>query len=637
MTAIRPLGQRFPHLVPSIVSGTVLGLVASLLAGPITSALVGGPRGGDAGVVAGYIAWALFFMVGIGAVGEAVQWGSGRANPTHEQELVLAGSGAGLWRYFRFTTDHKVVGVQYLATVLVLFLVGGLAAFLIRLQQSQPGASYFKPAFYNTMVGVHGTVMIAAVIIMSTSTFGNFMLPILIGARDMAFPRLNALSYWILFSAIPVFLSTLVLGGFQTGWTGYAPLADQQSRFSGQGLGMDAYSFTIILFAMSTALSGVNIVTTMVTMRTRGMFWNRIPLFVWGATLSVLLGLVVFPSFMLSQVMVLMDRVLGTSFFIANLGGSNWLYEQLFWFMGHPEVYVIALPSLAVAADISAVFNRKPVFGYRLFLGGMFAICLLSLLVWAHHLYLSGANTALNGAFMLNTELISIPTGAIFFVLIGTFWRGRVWVTVPLLFVLGLLSNFIIGGVTGLYLADVPTDVMFHGGMFVTAHFHFTLVGGMVFGFFAAFYYWFPKIFGRRLNPALGRLHFWLFEVGFLGTFLALFYAGLQGEPRWMAIVPRVFAGANLVASLFTILLALSVVVFGYNVISSLLAGRPAAANEWGGNTLEWRVPTPVPLENFEELPVVTGWAHDPDNVNLAPGHGKGGPEMGGVAPALQG
>ncbi len=615
-------------LIPSVISGTVLGVVAALVAGLVTSSLVPGPRAGDAGVVAGYTAWTVFFMVGIGAVTQVVRWGFARRNPTHEEELELAGRGGGLWRYFRFTTDHKVVGVQYLATVLVLFLVGGLAAFLIRLQQSQPGAAYVKPAVYNTLVGIHGIVMIAAVIIMMTSTFGNFMVPILIGARDMAFPRLNALSYWFLFTAIPVFLTTLILGGFQTGWTAYAPLADQP------GLGMDAYAFTIVLFGISTALSGVNLVTTVITMRTTGMVWNRIPLFVWGSTLSVLLGLVVFPSFVLSQVMVLMDRVFGTSFFIANFGGSNWLYEQLFWFMGHPEVYVIALPSLAMAADISAVFNRKPVFGYRLFLGGMAGICLLSLLVWAHHLYLSGANTALNAAFMLNTELISIPTGAIFFVLIGTFWRGRIWLTVPLLWVLGVLSNFIIGGVTGLYLADVPTDMIFHGGMFVTAHFHFTLLGGMVFGFFAAFYYWFPKIVGRRLNPVLGRFHFWLMEIGFLGTFLPLFYAGLQGEPRWMAFVPRQFAGPNLVASLFTILILLSVVVFAYNVISSMLAGPLAAANEWGANTLEWRVPTPVPLENFERLPVVTGWAHDPGNV-AEPVFPEPGPEA--PKPAMQG
>ncbi|HSO93785.1 MAG TPA: cbb3-type cytochrome c oxidase subunit I [Candidatus Dormibacteraeota bacterium] len=626
---MREHGGRFggSRLVPSVVSGVLLGVVGAALFAGLTALLVSGPRANDAAVVAGYLGWAIFFMIGIGAIPEAARWGFGRRDPTHEEELTLAGRQGGVWRYFRFTTDHKVVGVQYLTTVLALFLVGALAAFLIRLQQSQPGGKFFGPGFYNTLVGVHGTVMIAAVIIMMTGTFGNFMLPLLIGARDMAFPRLNALSYWLLFTAIPVFLTTLLLGGFQTGWTGYAPLADQSGRAVATGVGIDAYSFTIILFALSTALGAVNIVTTMITMRTTGMLWNRIPLFAWGATLSVLLGMLVFPSFMLAQVMVLMDRVFGTAFFLANLGGSNWLYEQLFWFMGHPEVYVIALPSLALAADISAVMNRKPVFGYRLFLAGMMTICLLSLLVWAHHLYLSGSNTALNGPFMFSTELISIPTGAIFFVLIGTFWRGQVWLTVPLLFVLGVLFNFIIGGVTGIYLADVPTNTMFHGGMFVTAHFHFTLVGGMVFGFFAGFYYWFPKMFGRRLSPSLGRLHFWLMEIGFLGTFLPLFYAGFQGEPRWMAIIPRQFATPNAIASFFTIFIVLSVVVFGFNVISSLLSGERAAANEWGGNTLEWKVPTPVPLENFERLPVVTGWAHDPGNVEgLGPEASQSGP-----------
>jgi len=471
---------------------------------------------------------------------------------------------------------------------------------MIRLEQSVPGAIFFNPATYNTIVGMHGIMMIVATIIMISGPFGNFILPIMIGARDMAFPKLNALSYWLLFSALPIFLSTLFLGGFPTGWTGYAPLSVQELT-----PGMDAYCFTIIIFSISTTVAAMNIVTTVLVMRTKGMTWGRLPVFVWGVLLSVILGLTAFPSFMISQTMVLMDRVFQTSFFVASYGGSNWLYEHLFWFMGHPEVYVIALPSMAAAAEITSVFTRKPVFGYRLLLGSLIGITVLSVLVWGHHLYTSGSATALDGPYMLDTELISIPTGVFFLVMIGTIWRGKIWITVPMLFVAGMLVNFVVGGITGIYLADLPTDEILHGGMFVTAHFHFTLVGSMVVGFFAAFYYWFPKMLGRRLDSLLGTIHFWLFEIGFLGTFLALFYAGLQGEPRWSANIALPYAVPNLIASLFAILIAASVFTLIYNVVITLVRGERAEADEWGAKTLEWTVPTPVPLENFEHLPEV--------------------------------
>jgi cytochrome c oxidase subunit 1 len=585
-------------LFPSVVSGVVLGIIGAVVADLITAHFV--PDNYDAITVAAYTGWTLLFFVGIGAFNGILKWGFASRDDTLAEVQQLAGKDQGVWRYFRFTTDHKVVGMQYMVTVLFLFFLGSMGAFMIRLEQSTPGAVFFNPATYNTIVGMHGILMIASTIIMVSGPFGNFILPIMIGARDMAFPRLNALSYWLLFAAIPVFISTLFLGGFQTGWTGYAPLAIQ-----GLTPGMDAYSFTLILFAISTTIAAMNIVTTVMVMRTKGMTWGRLPVFVWGVVLSVFLGLTAFPSFLISQIMVLADRVFQTTFFVSTAGGSNWLYEHLFWFMGHPEVYVIALPAMAVAAEVTAVFSRKPVFGYRMLIGSLITICVLSVIVWGHHLYTSGANMALDGPFMLDTELISIPTGLFFLVLIGTLWRGRIWVTVPLMFVAGMLVNFVIGGITGIYLADLPTDEILHGGMFVTAHFHFTLVGSMVFGFFAGFYYWFPKMFGRRLDPMLGRLHFWLFEIGFLGTFLSLFYSGLQGQPRWLANVAPPFAVPNLIASLFAILIAASVFTLAYNVIVSWVRGEPAVANEWGGKTLEWTVPTPVPLENFEDLPEV--------------------------------
>ena len=594
------------NLFPSVVSGIVLGVVGAAVTYLIMIHLVDPVVNPDAPIVALYTAWTLFFFIGIGAFNGIFKWGFARHDPTVDEDLQMAGKDQGLWRYFRFTTDHKVVGMQYLVTVLITFFLGSMGAFMIRLEQSTPGAKYFTPSTYNTIVGMHGILMIVSSIIMISGPFGNFILPIMIGARDMAFPRLNALSYWLIFSLIPVFLSTLFLGGFPTGWTGYAPLSVQELT-----PGMDAYCFTIIIFAISTTVAALNIVTTVFVLRTKGMTWGRLPIFVWGVILSVFLGLTAFPTFLISQVMVLMDRTFQTSFFIAAFGGSNWLYEHLFWFMGHPEVYVIALPSMAAAAEIAAVFSRKTVFGRRMMLGSLITICLLSTIVWGHHLYTSGSNNALDGPYMLDTELISIPTGFFFLAMIGTFWRGKMWITVPVLFVAGMLVNFVIGGITGIYLADLPTDEILHGGMFVTAHFHFTLVGSMVFGFFAAFYYWFPKMTGRRLDPLLGRIHFWLFEIGFLGTFLSLFYAGLQGEPRWSADVAPPFATANLIASLFAILIAASVFVTVYNVIITMVRGEKATADEWGGKTLEWTVPTPVPLENFEHLPVITSTPYD--------------------------
>src|SRR5579859_5610543 len=386
---------RRPNLInslyPSVISGIVLGVVAAAIAGLLINKITTAysPKGvpnDDAVAAAVYTAWVIFFFIGIGAFDGVFKWGFARREQTTAEELQWAGKDQGLWRYFRYTTDHKVVGMQYLATVFVLFFAGSIGAFMIRLEQSTPGAIFFTPSTYNTIVGMHGILMIVAAIIMVSGPFGNFILPIMIGARDMAFPRLNALSYWLLFSALPIFLSTLALGGFQTGWTGYAPLAVQ-----GLTPGMDAYCFTIIVFGISITIAAMNIITTVIVMRTKGMTWGRLPITVWGVSLSVFLGLTAFPTFILSQIMVLMDRIFQTSFFVASYGGNNWLYEHLFWFMGHPEVYVIALPALAVAAEVSAVFSRKPLFGYRLLVASIVGISVLSVIVWGHHLYTSGS------------------------------------------------------------------------------------------------------------------------------------------------------------------------------------------------------------------------------------------------------
>jgi cytochrome c oxidase subunit 1 len=340
--------------------------------------------------------------------------------------------------------------------------------------------------------------MIVGTIIMVTGPFGNYIMPIMIGARDMAFPRLNALSFWLIVAAAVPLIWGQFIGGITTGWTAYNPLAGQAP------LGMNGYIMFICIFALSTMVAGANITTTVVRMRARGMTWNRTPIFIYGVVASVALALPAFPVFFLSQVMSAFDRALGTSFYDTQSGGSGWLYENLFWIMGHPEVYVILIPAVAALMEMAPVFTRRPLYSFNIAVMGIAGISGLSILVWAHHMYMSGWAPLLNTPFMLTTELISIPTGMLFLVLVGTLWRGRLWVTVPTMSIFALLWNFMIGGVTGIYLSDVPADAFLHGSMFVTAHFHYTLMGAGLTGAIASLIYWFPKMTGRMFDNRLG-------------------------------------------------------------------------------------------------------------------------------------
>lgn len=586
----------------SIVLGLVVGLVGAI-AGNLIARLFINPSNvapDNAVWVWTFTGWAVGFLGGMGAFDHPLHWFLGKPEPTRAAELDLAGEHGGAWRYFRFCTDHKVVGVQYLVLSFVLFAVGGLAAMLIRLDWLQPGSKFFPATTYNTVAGMHGLVMIVATIVMTTGAFGNFMLPIMIGAKDMAFPRLNALSFWLLFAAVPVLLSSLFLGGWPSGWTAYEPLADQAPP------GQTAYAVTIIIFTFSSAVAGANIFTTVLTMRGPGLSFKRLPIFVWGTMSSVVLGLIALPAFMASQYLGLLDRTIGTVFYTGAQGGSAWLYEHLFWFMGHPEVYVIILPGFATVLEMLPVFTRKPLFGYGMAVAGIMGVLGFSVIVWAHHMFLTGWSSLANGPFMLTTELISIPTGLVFLVAIGTLWRGKAWTTVPMLYAMAVLWNFIIGGVTGLYLADVPTDVQLHGSLFVTAHFHFTLMGGAVFAFLGGCYYWFPKITGRMFNEKLARLQFWILILAFNVTFFAMFYVGLQGMPRRVADYASTFTGGNIVASIAAFFIGASFMMFFAIMLTGAIKGQKAAQNPWRARSLEWLVPTPVPLENFDEIPVTT-------------------------------
>jgi len=582
-------------------TGLAVGVLFAVIAYVIVKVIWGpDPQGSDQEVITAEVAWVVGFLIGVGAFVGPWRWLLG-GDLTEEEAAFLSGKDAGIARYFRFTTDHKVVGVQYLVMAMTTFGVGGILALMIRTDLITPGSKLFGPQTYNSLVGVHGIVMIVSTIIMVVGPWGNFVMPIMIGARDMAFPRLNALSFWLLFPAVPVILSIGVLGGIPTGWVAYAPLSDQAPP------GMDAFAVAIILFVMSSAVAAVNVIVTAVTMRARGMTWSRTPVFVLGVVAGSLLGLIALPCFQVGMLFTLLDRSMFASFFVPAQGGSQWLYANLFWLMGHPEVYVILIPGVGAVLEMAPVFSRKPLFGSRLVLVGFVGIVSLSLIVWAHHMFVSGWSPTLNGPFMLTTELISIPTGLIFLALIGTIWRGNIWLRLPMLFIYGFIWNFMIGGVTGIYLSDVPADNELHGALFVTAHFHYTLLGGAMIGAMGALVYWFPKMTGRMLDERLGTIAFWTVMIGFNVTFLAMFDSGLRGMPRRVATYQPEFATSNLITTLGSYVIAVGMLLFLYAIVRSWRVGATAGPNPWHGKTLEWFVPSPPPLENFEVLPVVTG------------------------------
>lgn len=568
----------------------------------------GDPSFDDQALVIGWIGLFLGWLIGIGALKYPLSWALGLRDPDHEEELKLAGAGSGVARYFRFTTDHKVVGTQYLVLTMIMLGLGGIGAMLIRADLMFPGSRLFNPQAYNTIVTMHGMLMIATLITVWIGPFGNFIVPIMIGARDMAFPRLNALSFALLVPAVVIFLFIPFVGGIQTGWTIYAPLADQT------GMGADAFTASMIIAGASSMLGAVNIIATVITMRAPGMRWTRLPMFVWGVIAAAILAAAGTSSFTADLFLILMDRLYGTSFFLstspsgtANQGGGNaWLAQNLFWFFGHPEVYLIVLPAFGAVLEMLPVFARKPLFGYKTAVLGLMGVVVLSFLVWSHHEFVSGWAQELRGYYMATTEAISIPTGLVFLAAIGTLWRGRIWITIPMAWCLAFIFCFLIGGLSGVYLSDVPADVQLHGSFFVTAHFHYTIFGGSLMAFFGAVYYWFPKMTGRYMNERLGWINFWGVFLAFNGAFLAMFWVGIEGMPRRIADYSPIFAQTNFIISIFAFLIGIFVAVFFYNLVFSWFAGEKAVANPWGSKTLEWQVPTPVPLENFEEIPVVT-------------------------------
>jgi cytochrome c oxidase subunit 1 len=610
MTHVAPTSGHTPKVgiirYLNVFTAFALGIITALVVWRLALAFL--PENAEAAVMAtredkiallSMVGWFVGFMTGIGALVGPFRWLMGK-DLSHEENMYLAGKDMGTKRYLRYTTDHKVVGIQYLIITMTLFGIGGILAMLIRANLGRAGGGLIHPQAYNSIVGTHGIIMIVATIIMITGPFGNYIMPIMIGARDMAFPRLNALSFWLIVAAGVPLIWGQFLGGISTGWSAYNPLAGQAP------LGMDGYIMFICIFALSTMVAGANITTTVVRMRAKGMTWNRTPIFIYGVVASVALALPAFPVFFLSQILSAMDRALGTSFYDTANGGSGWLYENLFWIMGHPEVYVILIPAVAALMEMAPVFTRHPLFSFNIAVMGIAGISGLSVLVWAHHMYISGWAPLLNAPFMLTTELISIPTGMLFLVLIGTMWRGRLWITVPTMSIFALLWNFMIGGITGIYLSDVPADAFLHGSMFVTAHFHYTLMGAGLTGALASLVYWFPKMTGRMLDERLSWISFWFVQIGFNVAFMGMFFVGLQGQPRRVEAYAAIFSRGNLLTSIGAAAIMTGMLVLLAAVIGSWRSGVKAPMNPWQAKSLEWTVPYPVPLENFETLPVVT-------------------------------
>ena len=503
-------------------------------------------------------------------------------------------------RYLGFCTDHKVVGLQYLIGIGFFIFFAGVNAMLIRFELLRPTPNVIPAGQYLTLVGLHGSMMMGMMTSGILGPFANYFLPLMIGARRMAFPRIEALTFWLLMAAGVILTTTIFYGGFPTGWTGYAPLNDEAN------MGMDSYIVFFALVGVSMTLLGVNMLATVFTQRAPGLGWNRLPIFVWAVIATSILNVLAAPVLITTLTMVALDRTAQTGFYLASAGGSPYLYQNLFWFFGHPEVYVLALPGFGVVLELLPVFARKPLWGYKLAVAGMLGVTFLSFFVWQHHLFMSGLNSDLRPFYMLSTELISLPTGFIFLCAMGTLWRGKIRYEVPMLFCLAWIFNFFIGGLSGVFLSDVASDVTTHGSYFVMVHFHYAIMGGLVFAFFAAIYYWLPKMTGIRLNERLAKLHFWLMFVAFNSTFAPLFAIGFLGQARRVVTYPSNLQALNIWVSVSAFVLGFSMLIFVANLVWSLVIARvPAEANPWQSRSLEWSTPTPVPLHNFDEIPVI--------------------------------
>jgi cytochrome c oxidase subunit 1 len=515
-------------------------------------------------------------------------------------------TGVGSW----FTTvDHKKIGILYACTALIFFVVGGLEALLIRLQLAQPNGNVLTAAQYNQLFTMHGTTMVFLLGMPLSVAFANYFVPLMIGARDVAFPRLNAFGYFG-FVLGGVFLYTsFVLGGAPNGgWFGYTPLTSTPIGLGAlPGRGPDFWTVGLVILGIASTTGAINIIVTALNLRAPGMTLMRMPVFVWMMLVTAFLTLFAIPIITVALIMVFFDRNFGTSFFLPTKGGDPLLYQNLFWLFGHPEVYILILPGMGIVSEVLPVFSRKPLFGYPVVVFSGIAIGFLGWGVWAHHMFTTGLGPVAISAFSLSTMLIAIPTGVKIFNWLATVYKGAVRLTTAMYFSLGFIAMFTIGGLSGVSLAVVPADTQQHDSYFVVAHFHYVLFGGLVFGLFSGFYYWYPKVFGRMLNERLGKLNFWTMLVGFNLTFFPMHLLGIYGMPRRTYRYPSGFGWdtLNLIATIGGFLIAVSVLFFIVNAIVSRRRGAIAGNDPWDGRTIEWSISSPPPEYNFAEIPEI--------------------------------
>ncbi|MEO8764959.1 MAG: cbb3-type cytochrome c oxidase subunit I [Ginsengibacter sp.] len=545
-----------------------------------------------------------------------------------------------------FSQDHKMISKQFLITGMIWAVIGGLFSVIFRLELGYPDQTFpfledifgrwaaggkLDPEFYYAMVTMHGTILVFFVLTAGLSgTFSNFLIPLQVGARDMASPFLNMLSYWFFFAASIVMFSSLFVqtGPASGGWTIYPPLSALGDAMEGSKAGMDLWLASIALFIISVLLGGLNYITTILNLRTKGMYMTRLPLTIWAFFFTAVLGVLTFPVLLSAVILLLFDRHLGTSFYLSDIviggkilpneGGSPILFQHLFWFLGHPEVYIIALPAMGIASEVIATNARKPIFGYMAMVGSLFAIASLSFMVWAHHMFVTGMNPFLGSFFVLLTLLIAVPSAIKVFNWLTTLWKGNIHFTPGMLFSIGFVSLFISGGLTGIWLGNSALDIHLHDTYFVVAHFHLVMGVASMFGMFAGVYHWYPKMFGRHMNHTLAYIHFWVTMIGAYLIFWPMHYEGLAGMPRryydfsnWESF--KMFSGLNEFISVIALIVFATQFLFIFNFFYSMFKGRKLAnPNPWGSNTMEWTTPIHPPHGNWHgEIPEVHRWPYD--------------------------
>lgn len=555
----------------------------------------------------------------------------------HEQSFL---------RKYIFSTDHKTIGIQFLITGIFMGFVGGILSAIFRLQLAYPEgplpfvgdflggwvdeAGNMDPNFYMALVTIHGTIMVFFVLTAGLSgTFSNLLIPLQIGARDMASPVMNMMSYWFFFLASVIMIYSLFIetGPAGAGWTVYPPLSSLEQAMPGSGLGMTLWLASMFLFVVSSLMGGLNYVATVLNMRTKGMSMSKMPLTIWAFFLTAILGILSFPVLVAAVVLLFFDRTLGTSFYLSDIyiagealnhtGGSPVLYQHLFWFLGHPEVYIVLMPALGLTSEIISTHARKPIFGYRAMIGSLMGITILSLIVWGHHMFVSGMNPFLGTVFIITTLVIAIPSAVKTFNYLATIWRGNLQFKTSMMFAIGLVSFFVSGGLTGLFLANAPIDVHTHNTYFVVGHFHLVMGVAAMFGMFAGVYHWFPKMFGRLMSEPLGHIHFWLTFLGGYFVFFPMYYMGMAGVPRrYYAFTEFQFTSQwldlNMFITVSAIVSVLAQFIFLYNFFISIWYGKKAKRNPWNANTLEWTTPVEHIHGNWPgQIPTVYRWPYD--------------------------